>query len=333
MSPVTRRPPWSVVRQPPRSAADQPPPPASIDVRIKSTYPNDVMKDNSNVHRKAMLLAQRIEVTEHRIYMKLASKTKDENNGKILARIAADEKAHADFWENQTGVTVKPFRLKIFTFFWIARMFGLTFGIKLLERGEERAQGTYSQLIPGVPGAENLVKDEEDHEQALIAMIEEEGLEYIGSVVLGLNDALVELTGALAGLSFALRNTCLIALAGLITGIAASFSMAASEYLSTKTEGTEKNALKSSIYTGLAYIVTVFLLILPYLIIGHYMICLAVTIAVAILIICIFNYYVAIARDLSFKRRFLEMAAISLGVSLLSFGIGYVIRIALSVEV
>ena len=164
-------------------------------------------------------------------------------------------------------------------------------------------------------------------------MIEEEGLEYIGSVVLGLNDALVELTGALAGLTFAFRNTRLIALAGLITGIAASFSMAASEYLSKKTEGGEKNALKSSIYTGLAYIVTVFLLILPYLIFGHYLVCLAVTIGVAILIIYLFNFYVAVAQDLSFKRRFLEMAGISLGVSLLSFGIGYVIRVVLGVDV
>ena len=109
--------------------------------------------------------------------------------------------------------------------------------------------------------------------------------------------------------------------------------MAASEYLSTKTEGGEKNAVKSSLYTGLAYIVTVFLLILPYLIFGHYLVCLAVTIAIAILIIYLFNFYVAVAQDLSFRRRFLEMATISLGVSLLSFGIGYVIRVVLGVDV
>lgn len=284
-------------------------------------------------NKKEMLAAQRIETTEHLIYSRLASITKDEKNREILEQIAADEKKHADFWENITGVTVKPYRVKIFYFFWIARLFGLTFGIKLLERGESRAQDVYNRLIPTVPGVENLVHDEEEHEDALIGMIEEEGLQYIGSVVLGLNDALVELTGALAGLSFALRNTRLIALAGLITGIAASFSMAASEYLSTKAEDEGKNALKSSVYTGLAYIITVFLLILPYLVISHYLISLAVTIAVAICIIFIFNYYFSVAQDLSFKRRFLEMAGISLGVSLLSFGIGYVIRIVLGVDV
>jgi VIT1/CCC1 family predicted Fe2+/Mn2+ transporter len=46
----------------------------------------------------------------------------------------------------------------------------------------------------------------------------------------------VELTGALSGLTLAFRNTRLIAMAGLITGIAASLSMAGSEYLATKSE-------------------------------------------------------------------------------------------------
>ena len=68
-------------------------------------------------------------------------------------------------------------------------------------------------------------------------MIREKQLDYVGSIVLGLNDALVELTGALAGLTLALQNTRLIAIAGLITAIAASFSMAASEYLSNKSDG------------------------------------------------------------------------------------------------
>lgn len=283
----------------------------------------------------AMIAAQRIEETEYRIYARLAESLKDTENGRILLKIAEDERAHVLFWQRRTKKAVKPYRFSLFKFFWVARLFGLTFGIKLLERAEAHAQEVYDRLQPGVPEVDTLLRDEEEHEQQLIGMIEEEGLKYIGSVVLGLNDALVELTGALAGLTFALRNTRLIALAGLITGIAASFSMAASEYLATKTgsENEEKHPVKSSIYTGLAYIVTVILLILPYLLISHYLICLAVTIAVAIIIIFLFNYYISIAQDLQFRRRFLEMAAISLGVSLLSFGIGYVIRIFLGVDV
>ncbi len=134
----------------------------------------------------------------------------------------------------------------------------------MLERDEENAQGTYDTIRHIRPDVKNIIE-----------------------VVLGLNDALIELTGALAGLTFALQNTRLIALAGLITGIAASFSMAASEYLSTKAErgGSETNPIKSAVYTGIAYILTVVLLVLPYLVFADYLLCLICTIAIAILII------------------------------------------------
>jgi VIT1/CCC1 family predicted Fe2+/Mn2+ transporter len=101
-------------------------------------------------------------------------------------------------------------------------------------------------------------------------MIDEEKLEYMGSVVLGLNDALVELTGALAASPSAFQNTRLIAVTALITGISASFSMSASEYLSTRQEsGQTQKALKAAFYTGIAYIFTVIALVVPYLLIGN----------------------------------------------------------------
>ena len=42
------------------------------------------------------------------------------------------------------------------------------------------------------------------NESALLQLLDEEKLRYTGSIVLGLNDVLVELTGALAGLTLAL---------------------------------------------------------------------------------------------------------------------------------
>jgi VIT1/CCC1 family predicted Fe2+/Mn2+ transporter len=232
-----------------------------------------------------------------------------------------------------TQRAVRPNRWKIFFYFWISRILGITFGIKLMERGEERAQINYEIIARRIPKASRIIADEHAHEQELIGLIEEERLNYVGSIVLGLNDALVELTGALAGFTFALQNTRLIALAGLITGIAASFSMAASEYLSTKSEGSGERALKSSLYTGVAYIVTVILLILPYLLVANYFLCLGLTLSIAMLIIFFFNFYISVAKDYSFKRRFLEMAALSLGVAMLTFTIGFLIRKVLGIEV
>ena len=282
---------------------------------------------------KVLEEAQRTEATEELIYSQLAKRVKDPGNRETLMRIARDEKNHYEFYKGITGKQIKPNRWRVFCFYWISRILGITFGIKLLEKTEENAQDTYATVAEEVPAIKPIIAEEDNHEQELIALIEEDRLRYVGSMVLGLNDALVELTGALAGLSLALRNTRLIALAGLVTGIAASFSMAASEYLSTKSEGQDRPALKSAVYTGVAYIVTVFFLVLPYLFISHYMICLGVTLIIAILIIILFNYYISVAQDLSFKARFLEMAAISLGIAALSFGIGYVIRIALGVEI
>ncbi len=280
-----------------------------------------------------LIKAQRSEITEYHIYSRLADKIMDQGNSNILKRIAEDEKNHYEFWEEYTGEEVKPVKWKIVFYYWLSIVFGITFGIKLLERGEEKAQINYERILPVIPAAEKIITDEDRHEQELINMLKEEHLQYVGSVVLGLNDALVELTGTLAGLSFALKNTRLIALAGLITGIAASLSMAASEYLSTKSDNPEENALKSSIYTGVAYIATVILLVSPYLILNRYLSALMLTVLIAILIILVFNFYISVAKDLDFKKRFIEMASISLGVALLSFLIGIIIRVFLGVDI
>jgi len=281
-----------------------------------------------------ILRVQKSEITEYHIYSDLAASTKDENNRRVLQEIAKDELRHYHFWQQQTGQEVLPDRWKVFKYKWIARLLGLTFGIKLMEKGEEHAKTNYEAIAVSVPQAEEIAREEEVHEQELIGLIEEERLNYVGSMVLGLNDALVELTGTLAGLSFALQKTRLIAMAGLITGIAASFSMAASEYLSTKSEGEAgKKALKSSLYTGVAYIITVILLILPYFIFKSYIVSLFATLCCAILIICGFNFYISVAKNMSFRKRFLEMSGISLGVSALSFVIGYLVRTVLGVEV
>jgi len=178
----------------------------------------------------------------------------------------------------------------------MARVLGITFTIKLLEKNEAAGSAEYADFDSVVPGAAQLGKDEEEHENSLAGMIEEDFLSYMGSIVLGLNDALVELTGTLAGLTFALQTGKLVAISGLVTGIAASFSMAASEYLSARADNNPK-AIQSALYTGLAYILTVILLILPYLLIpqqgaGIY-ISLGATLLIAVLIIFGFNFYIS----------------------------------------
>jgi VIT1/CCC1 family predicted Fe2+/Mn2+ transporter len=175
--------------------------------------------------------------------------------------------------------------------------------------------------------------NEENHERELIALIDEERLKYVGSVVLGLNDALIEFTGTLAGLTFALQNTQIIAVVGLIMGVAASLSMGASEYLSQRSDGGPTNPLKAAVYTGATYIVTVVLLILPFLLLSSPYYALVITLAGAVIIIVLFTFYISIAKDLPFWKRLGEMLLISLGIAAISFVIGVLIRTVLHVNV
>ncbi len=284
--------------------------------------------------RQRLIEAQEYEITEHHVYKGLARREKDPRNRQTLQRIADDERKHYEFWATYTGERPPPRRVTVWKYRLLARLVGLTFAIKLMERAEEGAQENYTEVVQAIPEAAEVLKDEGDHERELVAMIDEERLRYVGSVVLGLSDALVELTGALAGLTLALQRSRLIAAIGLITGVAAALSMAASEYLSTKAdEGEHKSPIKSAVYTGGAYLITVAILIAPYLILDNPLLALGLTITGALLIISTFAYYVAVARDLPFWRRFGEMAALSLGVAAVSFAIGYVVRAVFGVDV
>lgn len=289
------------------------------------------------IDRKTMrriVAFQRDEETSAAIYQRLADRLSDRKNAEVLARMAAEEARHAARWRAVTNKDVGPDRLRVSVFFFIARFLGLTFAIKTLEKGEGQAQVGYGSILDLFPDAKAIIAEEDAHEDALIAMIDEERLKYAGSVVLGLNDALVELTGALAGFTFAFQNSRLIALTGLITGISAAFSMASSEYLSQRSDSeSELLPWKSALYTGIAYIITVILLVLPFLLLDNYLVALGLTLSVVVLIIIGFNYYLCTAKDLPFRRHFLEMFVVSMGVTVLSFGVGLAVKHFLGVTI
>jgi vacuolar iron transporter family protein len=277
--------------------------------------------------------SQKTEITEYYFYTALSNITRKEVEKVILKKIAREEQIHAKIWSTYTGKTFPPNKFLVIIYTVIARILGLTFAIKLMEKGEKRAQGNYEKLVKIIPEATHIKKQEEDHEKVLIGMIHEERLMYIGSMVLGINDALVELTGTIAGLTFTLQRTNLIAITGLITGIAASISMGGSEYLSTKSEKQDRDPIKSAVYTGGMYLVTVILLILPYFFTSNVFIALICLFIIAVIVIAFFSFYISITGDVSFKRRFLEMFIISLGVSILTFAIGYLVKIFFNIKI
>ncbi len=289
------------------------------------------MQLSESVH-KQVLGFQQTEITEHHIYKRLAKRINSPENSKILAQIADDELRHYNGWKQYTKQDIEPRWFFVWFYYIVSIVFGFTFGVKLMEMGEEAAQGNYAAIRKEIPEAERYEHEEDVHEEQLINMLDEERLQYAGSIVLGMNDALVELTGALAGLTLAFQNEKLIALSGIITGIAAALSMAASEYLSTKSEDTSRHPVRAAIYTGIAYIVTVVLLVLPYLLIKNYILDLIIALMIAVIIIAVFNYYISVAKGESFRDRFLEMAILSISVAALSFVLGYFISKWLGIQ-
>ena len=298
--------------------------------QVDKNFEQKINKEIDSDINKAALIVQRNEITEYYVYTQLSKICKNPHNAEVLRTMGEEELGHSEYWKKITGVDIKPDNFKVFRNVIKAKVFGLTFTLKQMEKGEKNAQKAYATLIAYYPEAQKIKDEEEAHEKELLNMLDEELLQHVGSIVLGLNDALVELTGVLAGFTLALGETKLISLTGLVTGVAAALSMASSNYLSNRAENNPR-AVKSAIYTGMAYLITVALLVLPYLLLTNPFVALAITITTVVIIIYLFNYYLATAKDLNFIRHFLEMALISLGVAALSFGIGYILKRLLDV--
>ena len=288
------------------------------------------------ISNELMRLIKKAQIDEEQgaiLYEFMAKKEKNEENKKVLMQMSKDEKKHAEVWKNITKKDLKPSALSILKFKFLTIVMGITFVIKTMQKKENLAQHGYEKMMEELPEAAKMLEDERRHEKELYNMIDEERLHYIGAMVLGLNDALVELTGAIAGVTFALANARLVALTGIITGVSATFSMAASNYLAERADNNPK-ALKSSIYTGMAYLITVALLVLPYLLLpAHmYVLAFAIMIATVILIIMFFNYYISIAKEEPFLKNFATMAIISLSVAVISYIIGILAKNLLGIE-
>ncbi|MDR1088320.1 MAG: VIT1/CCC1 family protein [Coriobacteriales bacterium] len=277
---------------------------------------------------------EKTEATGHVVYTRMARHEKHDSHARVLQQIADDELDHYHIWKRYTGTDIAPNRLTTSWYTLLFFVFGYTFVLRLMEKGENRAVKDYHALPTTIPEITGIIGQEQKHEEMLISILDEERLQYVGAIVLGLNDALVELTGSIAGFTFALTNTRLIALAGIITGVSATLSMAASNFLAEKANA-NAHAFKASMYTGIAYLATVIILIIPYLIFpeDRYVEALVTMLAFVIIVIMCFNYYVAIAQNQPFWSRFGRMAAISLSVALISFLIGQLAKAVLGVDV
>ena len=273
------------------------------------------------------LRQQQNEIDDFTIYSLLSNKEKNEESKKLLLKIASEEKRHYHFLHSITSREKVPRKIVVSFYVFIATFLGISFSLKLLENREESAKQFYADLIKDCPEAKEIYEQEMYHEVELINMLHDKKLLYAGAIVLGMNDALVELTGTLSGIALAFDKSNIVGATGLIMGIAASLSMAGSAYLESKENPTGMiRPAMYSLYTGVSYILTTLLLILPFFIFDSILTALLLMFFGAFIAILAYNFYISVAKELPFWQRVREMSYITFGVALISFGIGYCVK-------
>jgi VIT1/CCC1 family predicted Fe2+/Mn2+ transporter len=277
------------------------------------------------------------EFKDFTIYNELKKFEKDKNFRKILEKLSKQELKHYKFWISiSTRKKYSISKLEILFFRIIRIIFGLTFTLKFLENHEKDVIKSYKNYLKKLKGKtktklKQIIKDEEFHENQLIKKVNEERVRYLGASILGLNDGLIELTGALAGLTAAFQNSFIVAISALIAGIAASMSMAASSYLQARTE--MKNPGKSAYYTGISYISVVLLLVLPYFLLSNIYLALIFSIFIAISVVSLTSFYISVLFERKYKKELVEMFAFSLGIAFITFLIGSLAKIFFKIEI
>lgn len=285
-------------------------------------------------HLKKALRQQQNEINDHTVYSLLANSQQDEHNRKVFYKIASEEKEHYDFWQKITGQEIGAQKFLVWWYVLLVKFFGTSFALKCLEKRESGSEAFYKELYAIYPEAEKIYQQEVSHEHELIEMLNDKKLLYAGAIVLGMNDALVELTGTLSGIALAFDNTLIVGLTGLIMGIAASLSMAGSAYLEAEENPSgETQSLVYALYTGVSYILTTVVLVAPFFVSDSMAYALVWMFVSAFVTILAYNFYISVAKDLSFRTKVMQMSAITFGVAIISFLIGYGVKHFFGIEI
>lgn len=157
-------------------------------------------------------------------------------------------------------------------------------------------------------------------------------LPYCGAIVLGMHDALVELSGIIAGLTFAVENNRIIVMTGAITAASASLSMAVANYQALRADD-RNDAARAAVYTCAAYVVTSIMLILPFVVLENRFWALGAMGVIAVLIIFVFNSVTGYLTGRPFMRQFWVMLGICACVALAAFFIGQSARHFLGISI
>lgn len=279
------------------------------------------------------------EFTDSKLYERL-SVTVDESSpfAGILKQLSATEVKHYEFWKKYAPKErPKLNRIKLYWILFLRRVFGLTFASRYLDRHEASVVKEYQALEGLIPEADKrafdeMVADEQQHEQEFAQKVESTAVRYISFVVLGLADALVEISGIHAGSLGIYNRTEIAGLAGVVAGGAASMAMASAAYAQAK-QGFHGSARLSAVYTGVSYFVSAVLLATPYFLTPSMVYALTSSLGLAVVMLALATYYSTVISNKPFTKDFLEILAILLGATVALYFFGYAVRVETSIKI
>lgn len=282
--------------------------------------------------------ASRDEFTDYTVYMALSKREKNQKFREALKSLAETERAHYDFWRSYVPEQrMKVSRVRVYFVLLLRTILGLTFTLKFLERHEEAVIKRYREIAPSIPSTdsvrfEEIVGQEQQHENLLMGEIEEGRVKYMSFIVLGLADAVVEVAAIHAGSLGIYDRTELAGLAGVIAGMAASIAMASAAYAQAK-QGFSGSARWPAIYTGVTYMLTATALALPYFLTKSMVAALIASLATGIILVAFITYYDTVVSGRLFRKQFTEITAIILGATVALYIVGVVIRNLLGISI
>ena len=270
------------------------------------------------------------EYTDSKLYERL-SKTVPSSSpfASVLMHLSDTEHKHYEFWRKYAPQEEPRLdKVKLYWVLFLRRVLGLTFASRFLDRHESSVVKEYRALAGLIPESdkaafEEMVADEQEHEMEFAKKIESAAIRYISFIVLGLADALVEITGIHAGSLGVYNKTEYAGLAGVIAGAAASLAMASAAFAQAK-QGFQGSARLSALYTGISYFVTAIILASPYFLTPVPIIALFVSLSLAVIILALITYYSTVISGKPFARDFIEILLIMFGVTVALYVIGYV---------
>ncbi|ASJ17302.1 rubrerythrin family protein [Thermococcus chitonophagus] len=192
------------------------------------------------------------EYSDSVLYAELAKFEKDPKIKQEFLRLSRIEAKHAKFWHDflvKRGIKPgrpKVRRVTIFVVKILRKLLGPGVVASLLEMGENSAIQKYFKFLnehfsefssEEMETLKSIILDELEHEKFFYESKKKFHVENIRDFVLGMNDGLVEILGAVTGLSAVYPySPRLVGISGLIVGVAGALSMAIGALISVRSQ-------------------------------------------------------------------------------------------------